>query len=200
MRKVTVIIFSLVYLIACEGKKEQEVIKINDISEIDTTNTAIIVDEDGNILYQNPEFGFNGENIFIANSINDTVFYSIGEDSLGTNKKNRVFKYEYHRESFQIDIKDDSIQLGDEFIGYIAFEMNKNNKVIINGEDEDITITQGDFEQDSSLSFQPYEYRIVTQDTGVKEFKGKVFVDNEEYPFEYKYVVVAADSLDRIQE
>ena len=187
----------VVVLYSCGDQKSQEedVIYVDDFSEIDTSNIVMMTDEEGNILYQKSDIDL--DKFVLMHGVNDTIFYEYENDSSGNRYVNKMFKYEYHKEFFQVDIKDDSIHVGDEFVGYIAFVLDdKNRAIIFDGAGEKV-ITKDDLEQNSSLGFKVYEYRVLAENTGIMEFNGKIVIREEEFPFEYKYVVIAKDTIDQ---
>ncbi|ELR69204.1 hypothetical protein C900_05400 [Fulvivirga imtechensis AK7] len=191
---------SFIFLIACNGKKKTEDEKffekypaLKNASKI--KNDTVIYDSDGNLIkvQVNPKTVDNVEKV---NSVGGELFYKyktseegeILSDSLGNKILESVFKHEYRNEFFEVLMRDDSVKVGEEFIG------------VIYGFQDDIKINIDGLSHVVTYKDLPFTYKVRNDQPRIYSFSGKIKTFGKEYPFEYKYVVVEADSLDRIQE
>ncbi|MEM8510705.1 MAG: hypothetical protein AAF717_22930 [Bacteroidota bacterium] len=191
MRSIILIVF-IVLIVSCEEKKSNEtgtdVIQVEDFVVDSLTGRAY--DNEGNYLgiafvpKQNPKLG-------MGQGLNGDIFYDYEFNSDGEKVKLRAFKYEYRSEYFLIDINNDTVNLGEEFIGYLGFNPSGKNQAVIETEDKEILVSSK--EERIQTNFLRYEHRVVPDSLGIKFFKGVITIDAVEYPFEYKYVVIPSN-------
>ena len=177
-------------IVSCNKDKpsNSEVVYVDDLSQLDSGALVRIVDKDGKVIRD--DFASRMNNTWMAkDGLNGDIFYDFEIDSSGNKIKTRAFKYDYRSEYFSVDINNDTLYLGDHFVGYISFKMENGNEAIIDTKNSQVIIKEGT-SQDRLSGYQVYEHRIVTKSIGAKDFKGKIIIDGEEYPFEYKYVVL----------
>lgn len=184
-------------IISCnkDKPKDDEIVYLEDLSELDSGALVRIVDKDGNVIRD--DFASSKNNIWMESSdLNGDIFYDFVSDSSRQKTKIRAFKYDYRTEYFSVDMNNDTIPLGDEFVGYIGFEMKNGNRAIIDTEDRQVIIKES-IDQNASSDYQVYQHKVDANDTGTYDFKGKIVIGEEEFPFEYKYVVIAKDTIDQ---
>jgi hypothetical protein len=131
-------------------------------------------------IYKNPKF-------FPANikydkrwfTVNGKISYKLEQDSLGSWEKTYVYKDKYHQEFFWVGINNDTLSKNESLIGRIFIRKLPGYKtnVVFNLVNGDTTIRQS-----QSIKLMPMK-------SGLNILKGKVYVNNDEYPFEYKYWV-----------
>ncbi|ELR68105.1 hypothetical protein C900_00943 [Fulvivirga imtechensis AK7] len=192
MRRLKYIVILVAMLYGCGdgGKMNREkMLEAYDKADKDT----VLIDEHGNEIRVIKDSTVDILDVLIPKrnptrlvneSLNGKVIYNL--DSIGS--KVSIVNMDYSNEYFIITINNDTIREGEFFIADIAGGVDEID-VQINGEKEQL-----------KLSDLPYGYKIKADELGVQEFSGVVTTPEKKYPFEYKYVVVAADSLDRIQE
>lgn len=108
-------------------------------------------------------------------SINDTVVYSINPI---TKKVEMVTNFKYVRSDYYITkISNDTLELGETFLGQIIFTKEKG-------------IIKIESPTDTTFSAGEYVFEYTPTTLRVNEFKGTVNVSSKEFPFLYKFITV----------
>lgn len=187
MKKIIIVFLGILLFNACTDSKDTKVIYTDGPPPIDSSAAFMITyDENGEVkdYYINKNF-FNKENIVTSKStLNSNLFYEIKKDSLGKKSKIRAFKYSYMKDSYSIHIGNDTIALGEKFIGVI--NLSKKN---IGLEIEDSASYESEVNKNGSGRTVTFFKR--TNALGIGNFKGRLMKhDGIVIPFEYNYVVV----------
>jgi hypothetical protein len=181
---------SIIFIISCNGKEKTEDEKffekypaLKNASKI--KNDTAIYDSEGKMinLKVNPK---NEHNIERVNSVGGELFYkykvSKEGDVLTDNGGNKilesVFKYDFRNEFFDIIMLRDTLKMGEKFTG------------IIYGYDEDIEIQVEGLNHTVTFKDLPFTYNERKEKPGIYSFAGVVTTFGNEYPFEYKYIVL----------
>ncbi|WP_157494194.1 hypothetical protein [Fulvivirga imtechensis] len=192
-QKIRLIALFILLFCACENKNKDDEAFLKSLPDIQgITKDTVLFDKNGNPIkvYVNPSH--KTENIEKVNSVGGELFYLYYSDennepvydSIENKKKlKKVFHYDYINEFFDISMKTDTVKLGKEFIGNI-YSQQKDIRIEIKGLDE--VLTSEDL---------PYTHKIKATELGIYSFSGIIYTFGENYPFEYKYIVVAADSI-----
>jgi hypothetical protein len=192
--KKLICILSIVFLIACNGKEKTEDEKffekypaLKNASKI--KNDTAIYDSDGNEI----KIKVNSKNagdIERVNSVGGELFYKyktskegdVLTDSLGNKVLQSVFKYDYRNEFFDVLMLNDTVKMDEKFTG------------IIYGYIEDIEIQIDGLNHVVTFKDLPFTYKVKKEQPGIYTFSGVITTSGNEYPFNYKYIVLPKNS------